>query len=167
MQNLPLLGRAPENLLAFIPGMVHGGAGGSPSTSQLSINGSRTLNSDMLLNGGSIIIASTGTSLALPSPDGIDSFRLLSTNAPAEYGRTAGAILSANTNSGSNTFHGNVYYLMRNEDFDANTYFNKLKLVNSAPTPRPRERYFQMGGSLGGPVWIPKLYNDHDKTFCP
>jgi hypothetical protein len=165
VQNLPLLNRAPENLLAFIPGVAHGGAADSPSTSQLSINGSRTLNSDMLLNGVSIIVASTGTSLALPSPDGIDSFRLLSTNAPAEYGRTAGAILSANTNSGTNTFHGNVYFLMRNEDFDANSYFNKLKIVNGAPTPRPRDRYFQMGGSLGGPVWIPKIYNGHNKTF--
>jgi Carboxypeptidase regulatory-like domain/TonB-dependent Receptor Plug Domain/TonB dependent receptor len=165
VQNLPLLGRAPENLLAFIPGVAHGGAADNPNTSQLSINGSRTLNSDMLLNGVSLIIASTGTALALPSPDGIDSFRLLSTNAPAEYGRTAGAILSANTNSGTNNFHGNVYFLMRNEDFDANTYFNKLKLVNGVPTPRPRDRFFQVGGSLGGPVWIPKIYNGHDKTF--
>jgi len=165
VQNLPLLNRAPENLLAFIPGVAHGGAADSPNTAQLSINGSRTLNSDMLLNGVSIIIASTGTSLALPSPDGIDSFRLLATNAPAEYGRTAGAILSANTNSGTNTFHGNVYFLMRNEAFDANTFFNKLKIVNGAPTPRPRDRYFQMGGALGGPVWIPHLYNGHDKTF--
>ena len=167
VQNLPLLNRAPENLLAFIPGVAHGGAADSPNTSQLSINGSRTLNSDMLLNGVSIIIASTGTSLALPSPDGIDSFRLLSTNAPAEYGRTAGAILSANTNSGTNTFHGNVYFLMRNEAFDANTYFNKLKINSTTglPTPRPKDRYFQMGGSLGGPLWIPHLYNGHDKTF--
>lgn len=167
VQNLPLLNRAPENLLAFIPGVAHGGAADSPNTSQLSINGSRTLNSDMLLNGVSIIIASTGTSLALPSPDGIDSFRLLATNAPAEYGRTAGAILSANTNSGTNNFHGNIYYLMRNEDFDANTYFNKLKINSTTgqPTPRGKDRYFQVGGSLGGPVRIPKLYNGHDKTF--
>ncbi len=160
VQNVPLFGRAPENLLAFIPGVVHGGAGTQPNTAQLSINGSRTLNSEMLLNGVSIIVASTGTALALPSPDGIDQFRLLATNAPAEYGRTAGAVLSANTNSGTNTYHGNVYFLMRNEDFDANPYFNNLKGL-----PRPRDRYFQMGGSLGGPIRIPKLYNGKDKTF--
>ncbi|SEG67155.1 TonB-dependent Receptor Plug Domain [Bryocella elongata] len=166
VQNVPLVGRAPENLLAFIPGVAHGGAGDTPSTSQLSINGSRTLNSDFLLNGVSLIIASTGTALALPSPDGIDQFRLLSTNAPAEYGRTAGAVLSANTNSGTNTFHGNVYYLMRNEDFDANTYFNKLKPIGNSPyTPRAKDRFFQVGGSLGGPVRIPKIYNGRDKTF--
>lgn len=160
VQNLPLFGRTAENLLALIPGVAHGGAGNTPNTAQLSINGSRTLNSDFLLNGVSLIIASTGTALALPSPDGIDSFRLLATNAPAEYGRTAGAVLSANTNSGTNKFHGNVYYLMRNEDFDANSYFNKLKSL-----PRGRDRFFQAGGALGGPVRIPKLYNGKDKTF--
>jgi hypothetical protein len=160
VQNVPLVNRSPENLLAFIPGVTHGGAGDQPNTSQLSINGSRTLNSEMLLNGVSIIVASTGTALALPSPDGIDQFRLLATNAPAEYGRTAGAVLSANTNSGTNVFHGNVYFLFRNEDFDANSYFNKLKGL-----PRPKDRYFQAGGSFGGPVRIPKLYNGRDKTF--
>ncbi|HXC94359.1 MAG TPA: TonB-dependent receptor [Edaphobacter sp.] len=160
VQNVPLVNRSPENLLAFIPGVTHGGAGDQPNTSQLSINGSRTLNSEMLLNGVSIIVASTGTALALPSPDGIDQFRLLATNAPAEYGRTAGAVLSANTNSGTNVYHGNAYFLLRNEDFDANSYFNKLKGL-----PRAKDRYFQAGGSFGGPVRIPKLYNGRDKTF--
>lgn len=165
VQNIPLFSRAPENLLAFIPGVTHGGAGDTPNMAQVSINGSRTLNSEMLLNGVSLIIASTGTALAQPSPDGIDQFRLLATNAPAEYGRTAGAVLSANTTSGTNDLHGNAYFLMRNEAMDANSYFNKLKLVNGVPEPRPRDRYFQLGGSLGGPVDIPKVYNGHNKTF--
>jgi len=60
VQNIPLQQRATENLLAFIPGVVHGGAADSPSTSQLSINGSRTLNTEVLLNGVSTIVASTG-----------------------------------------------------------------------------------------------------------
>jgi len=91
VQNLPIENRQTENLLAFIPGVVHGGGGDQPSTSQLSINGSRTLNTEVLLNGVSVIVASTGTPGTLPSPDGVDSFRVLTTNAPAEYGRTSGA----------------------------------------------------------------------------
>jgi hypothetical protein len=90
VQHIPLQQRATENLLAFIPGVVHGGAGNQPSTSQLSINGSRTLNTEVLLNGVSTIIASTGAPATLPSPDGVDQFRVLTTNAPAEYGRTLG-----------------------------------------------------------------------------
>jgi len=165
VQNAPLVGRAPENLLALVPGVAHGGAADTPSTSQLSINGSRTLDVEVLLNGVSTIVASTGTPETLPSPDGIDQFRVLATNAPAEYGRTAGAVISVNTLSGTNKYHGNFYYLMRNEDMDANTYFNKLKIVNGQPTPRGKDRFFQIGGSFGGAVKIPKIYNGHDKTF--
>ena len=167
VQNLPLQQRATENLLAFIPGVVHGGAGDQPSTSQLSINGSRTLNTEVLLNGVSTIVASTGTPETLPSPDGVDQFRVITTNAPAEYGRTSGAVLSVNTNSGTNTYHGNVYFLLRNEALDANQYFHKdtINPTTGAVTPRNRDRFFQEGGSFGGPVRIPHLYNGHDKTF--
>ena len=165
VQNIPLQQRATENLLAFIPGVVHGGAGNQPSTSQLSINGSRTLNTEVLLNGVSTIIASTGSPATLPSPDGVDQFRVLTTNAPAEYGRTSGAVISVNTISGTNSYHGNLYFLLRNEAFDANQYFHKDTIVNGAVQPRNRDRFFQEGGSFGGPVRIPHLYNGHDKTF--
>ena len=165
VQNIPLSGRATENLLELIPGVTHGGAGDQPNTSQLSINGSRTLNTEVLLNGVSTIVASTGTPLTLPSPDGVDSFRVLTNNAPAEYGRTSGAVISVNTISGTNTYHGNAYFLVRNEAFDANTYFHKATLVNGVIVPRSRDRFFQAGGSFGGPVRIPFLYNGHDKTF--
>ena len=167
VQNLPLQQRATENLLAFIPGVVHGGAGDQPSTSQLSINGSRTLNTEVLLNGVSTIVASTGTPGTLPSPDGVDQFRAITTNAPAEYGRTSGAVISVNTISGTNTYHGNLYFLLRNEALDANQYFHKdtINPTTGAVTPRNRDRFFQEGGSFGGPVRIPHLYNGHDKTF--
>jgi len=160
VQNLPLFNRTPENLLAFIPGVTYGGSATQPNTSQLSINGSRTLNSDVLLNGVSTTIASTGTSATLPSPDGIDALRFLTATAPAEYGRTAGAVLAANTISGTNNFHGKAYLLARNNATDANSYFNNLKGL-----PRPSTHYYQVGGALGGPVWIPHVYNGHQKTF--
>jgi hypothetical protein len=160
VQNLPLNQRQTENLIALVPGVAHGGAADSPSTSQLSINGGRTLDTEVLLNGVSTIVASTGSPATLPSPDGVDQFRVLATNAPAEYGRTSGAVISVNTISGTNKLHGNLYYLMRNEDFDANSFFNNLKGL-----PRGRDRFFQLGGSLGGPVWIPKVYDGHNRTF--
>jgi len=167
VQNLPLQQRATENLLMFIPGVTHGGAANQPNTSQLSINGSRTLNTEVLLNGVSTIVASTGSPATLPSPDGVDSFRVLTTNAPSEYGRTSGAVISVNTISGTNTYHGNIYFLLRNEAFDANQYFHKdtINTTTGAVTPRNRDRFFQEGGSFGGPVRIPHLYNGHDKTF--
>jgi len=167
VQNLPVENRQTENLLSFIPGVVHGGGGDQPSTSQLSINGSRTLNTEVLLNGVSVIVASTGTPATLPSPDGVDSFRVLTTNAPSEYGRTSGAVLSVNTISGTNTYHGNAYFLLRNEALDANSWINKVTIITATglPTRRSRDRYFQAGGSFGGPIRIPHLYNGRDKSF--
>ncbi len=160
VENLPLNQRNVENLLAFVPGVASGGNPTTVNTSQLSINGSRTLNSEILLNGVSTIIASTGSPLQLPSPDGVDELRFLTANAPAEYGRTSGAILAANTRSGTNIYHGTVYTLVRNEAFNANTYFDKLN-----NRPRGRNRFYQVGASLGGPIWIPHLYDGHNKLF--
>jgi len=167
VQNLPLNDRTTENLLMFIPGVTHGGAGDTPNVSQLSINGSRTLNTEVLLNGVSTIVASTGSPATLPSPDGVDSFRVLTTNAPAEYGRTSGAVITVNTISGTNTYHGNIYFLLRNEALDANQYFHKdtINSTTGAVTPRQRDRFFQMGGSFGGAIRFPHLYNGRDKTF--
>ena len=167
VQNIPLSGRTPEYLFALVPGVLHGGSANTPSTSALSFNGSRSLNSEILLNGVSTIVASTGAPVALPSPDGINQLRILTSNAPAEYGRTSGGVITANISSGTNVYHGNAYFLIQNEALNANSYFNKLT-VNSTTglvTPRARARFFQMGGSLGGPVWIPHLYNGHNKTF--
>jgi len=167
VQDLPLQRRDTENLLAFVPGAAYGGAANTPSTSQLSINGSRTLNTEVLLNGVSTIIASTGTPITLPSPDGVDSFRALTTNSPAEYGRTSGAVISVNTISGTNAYHGSGYFLMRNEALDANTFFNK-RTPNPANLatflPRNRDRFFQEGGAIGGPVRFPH-YDGRKKTF--
>jgi len=102
------------------------------------------------------------TPATLPSPDGIDEMRFLTSNAPSEYGRTSGAVLAANTISGTNIFHGNAYVLVRNDALNANTFFHKLA---NPQQPRGRDRYYQVGGSFGGPVWIPHLYNGHDRTF--
>ncbi len=57
--------------------------------------------------------------------------------------------------------------LLRNEAFDANQYFHKdtINATTGAVTPRNRDRFFQGGGSFGGPIRIPHLYNGRDKTF--
>ncbi|ADW71009.1 TonB-dependent receptor [Granulicella tundricola] len=165
VQNIPVVGRTVEYLFALVPGVTHGGSGDTPSTSAISFNGSRSLNSEILLNGVSMIVASTGAPVALPSPDGIDQVRIFTSNAPAEYGRTSGGVVTANSISGTNVYHGNAYFLIQNEALNANSYFNKLTLVNGAVIPRARDRFFQAGGSLGGPVWIPHLYDGHNKTF--
>jgi len=163
LQDLPLPSRNPLNLLALTPGVSSGSeifSQAGISTSQLSINGSRTLNSEFLIDGVSIVTGSTGGPQTLPPTDSIDQFKVLASSYSAEYGRTSGAMVTLITKSGTNMYHGAAYGYYRNEDLDANNYFNNL-----LAKPRSEDRYNLFGADLGGPVRIPKLYNGRNKTF--
>jgi hypothetical protein len=163
LQNLPLPSRNTFNLLALTPGVSSGGDITSQSglnSSQLSIDGSRTLNNEFLIDGVSVVSGSTGAPQVLPPADSIREFNVLAASYSAEYGRTSGAMLTLITNSGANAFHGAAYGYFRNEDLDANNYFNNL-LGKS----RSEDRYNLFGGKLGGPLSIPKIYNGKNRTF--
>ena len=162
IQDLPLYGRDITQVLMVVPGYTQGGTANSQNNAQMSINGSRTLGTNPVVDGTSVINASTGQIDTLPSPDAINEVKVITSNESAEYGRSSGATILMSTKSGTNRFHGGLYDLTRNEDFDANTWANK----NLSPIPsRPRDRYFNFGGTIGGPVWIPHVYNGHDRTF--
>ncbi len=163
LQDLPLPSRNVLNLLALTPGVSSGGdisSQGGISSSQLSINGSRTLNSDFLIDGVSVVTGSTGGPQTLPPADSIQEFKVLASSYSAEYGRTSGGIITLVTNSGGNLLHGAAYGYFRNEAMDANNYFNN---VNGKK--RPEDRYNLFGGKLGGPISIPKVYDGRNKTF--
>ena len=163
LQDLPLPSRNVLNLLSLTPGVSSGGdvTGQSGlSTSQLSINGSRTLNSEFLIDGLSVVTGSTGAPQTLPPADSIREFNVLTASYSAVYGRTSGAMITLITNSGSNLFHGAAYGYFRNEDLDANNYFNNL-----LRKPRSEDRYNLFGGKIGGPLLIPKVYDGKTRTF--
>jgi hypothetical protein len=162
VEDLPLPNRNILTLTALVPGAAHGGTYTNVNTSQITFNGSRALNGETLLDGQSVIEGVTGQISPLPSPDALAEFRVLTSNAPAEYGRTSGSIISLATRAGTNSFHGGVYYLFRNEALDANNYFNNAR---SPVIPRSRDRYNQFGGTIGGPIRIPHLYNGTDHAF--
>jgi hypothetical protein len=163
LQNLPLPSRNVLNLLALTPGVSSGGditSQSGLSTSQLSIDGSRTLNSEFLLDGVSVVSGSTGAPQTLPPADSIREFNVLAASYSAEYGRTAGAMITLITNSGANLLHGAAYGYFRNEDWDANNYFNNL-----LGKPRSEDRYNLFGAKLSGPLRIPRVYDGKNKTF--
>ncbi len=163
VQNLPLPSRNILNLLALSPGVSTGNditSQGGLNTAQLSINGSRTLNSEFLIDGVSVVTGSTGSPQTLPPPDSIREFKVLTSSYSAEYGRTSGGIVTLTTNSGTNQYHGAAYGYFRNEDLDANSYFNNLN-----GKPRSEDRYNLFGGKIGGPISIPKIYNGKNRTF--
>ena len=161
VQDLPMPSRNILNLLALTPGVSTGSASAqSLNSAQLSINGSRTLNSEFLIDGVSVVTGSTGSPQSLPPTDSIREFKVLTSSYAAEYGRTSGAIVTMITNSGANDYHGAAYGYFRNEALDANNFFNNL-----LHKPRSEDRFNLFGGKIGGPVMIPKLYNGKNKTF--
>jgi hypothetical protein len=157
---LPLPNRNVLNTLTLVGGVSSGGAATGINPSQLSINGSRTLNSEFSVDGVSVVSGSTGGVQRLPSAEVVREFKVLTSGYTAEYGRTSGGFVNAILDSGSNDFHGSLYEYFRNEKLNANNFFNNLRGVE-----RPSDRYNQFGGKLSGPVLIPGLYNGRDKTF--
>src|SRR5215472_10991849 len=160
VQNLPLPNRNILNLLSLTPGVSSGGDATGINASQLSFNGSRTVNSEFMVDGVSVVSGSTGGVQTLPPADAIREFKVLTSAYSAEYGRTSGGTVTLVTNSGTDQYHGALYEYFRNEDLNANNFFN-----NVLGKPRSQDRYNLFGGKLGGPVWIPKLYRGKEKTF--
>jgi outer membrane receptor protein involved in Fe transport len=160
VENLPLPNRDILNLLSLTAGVSSGGDATSINASQLSINGSRTVNSEFTVNGVSVVSGSTGGVQTLPPADAIREVKVLTSAYSAEYGRTSGATVILLTNSGTDQYHGSMYEYFRNEDLNANNFFN-----NVLGKPRSQDRYNLFGGKIGGPVWIPKLYRGKEKTF--
>jgi len=95
-----------------------------------------------------------------PSIEAITEFTVDTNGFKAEYGQATGGIMSFASKSGTNQFHGTGYEFLRNNVLDANNFFN-----NARGIARPIYKQHDFGASVGGPVWIPKLYNGRNKTF--
>jgi hypothetical protein len=119
--------------------------------------------------GTSLDGVSTNTSRALskswvasnsPSVEAIEQFTVDTNGYKAEYGHAGGGNLTYASKSGTNQFHGSAYEFLRNNDFDANNWFNNRSgIANSI------YKQNDFGATVGGPVWIPKIYHGKDKTF--
>ncbi len=94
-----------------------------------------------------------------PGVDAVSEFKIQTNLYSADVGRNSGAVIDVISKSGTNQLHGSLFEFLRNSDVDARTYFN------AAGTSFPAFRLNQFGGSLGGPVVIPKVYHGKDKTF--
>jgi hypothetical protein len=97
-----------------------------------------------------------------PSVEAIEEFTLQSSNFSAEFGQVGGGLFNFTSRSGTNQFHGSVYDYFANEALNAGYPFTNN---GSGGLVRPRSRKNDFGGSIGGPVIIPKLYNGRNRTF--
>lgn len=160
VENLPMLNRDILNLLTLAGGVSSGGTGSSINTSQLSINGSRTLNSEFVVDGVSMVSGSTGGLVRLPSTEALRELKVLTASYSAEYGRTAGGFVNAVVKSGTNEYHGGAYEYFRHEELNANNFFNNLRGVE-----RPADRLHLFGASFSGPLRFPGVQKGEDRAF--
>ncbi len=95
-----------------------------------------------------------GLAVAPVSMEAIDQVKIITNNYTAEYGRNMGSTVQILSKSGTQQFHGNAYWYHRHEDLDANDFFN-----NRSGLQKPLYRFTTLGGSVGGPVYIPHVFN--------
>src|SRR5215469_14163962 len=170
--------RSPETFIFLTPGTTGQGTaiGGSASgVFETKISGGQNFGSEILLDGASVQRSDSGTAFdqTAPSVEALTEFKVTTSTPSSEFGRTSGGVQSYTTKSGTNHYHGSVFELFRNEALDAyswDTDFANALIAqctsNCAQQNRkPRDRQNDFGGSLGGPVRIPHLYDGHDKTF--
>jgi hypothetical protein len=169
IRELELAGRNFQQLVSLQPGVVSQmGDESSAGNTALSVNGARTNANNWTIDGSDINDSgSNGTVINAPNVDAIQEFTLARGNYDAGYGRSGGGQIVVATKAGTSTFHGSAYEFVRNTALDANEWFNKrTQAENGNPNKNPINHHNVYGYTIGGPVYIPGMYNvDKKKTF--
>jgi hypothetical protein len=160
MDNLPLFSggiRNPRTFVNFMPGVT-------ANAGEQSVSGSGGRAQEVLVDGASALNVESSAVFNFPSAEMFSEFKMLGSNYSAEYGRVGGGIEIYVSKSGTNWFHGAGFHNMRRDIWNANAWAR-----NASPNPatnfRPKERFNETGGAIGGPIYIPKVYDGRDKTF--
>jgi hypothetical protein len=162
IQQAPLNGRNVLDLAKLQAGVTETN-GDSTAAGTYSIAGGRSDSVTFLLDGGLNNNLLDNSVVFNPNPDTIAEFRILESNYSAEYGRNGGGVISVVTKSGTNEWHGSAFEFLRNDAFNANSFFNKSDPNN--PLPRSVLKRNQYGGTFGGPITLPKVVNGKDRFF--
>jgi hypothetical protein len=166
--SLGLNGRNFTQLIALAPGVSNQTGQdeakvGVVGSVKYSVNGGRVEYNTFEVDGSDVLNTglngASSTLMVYPSLDAIQEVKVLTSNYGAQYGRTASGTVQVTTKSGTEKFHGNLYEFIRNEAFNARNYFDP-------PGRTPLYRRQDYGGTIGGPLTIPKVYNPgRNKTF--
>jgi hypothetical protein len=166
--SLGLNGRNFTQLIALTPGVSNQTGQDEAKVGVLgsvrySVNGGRVEYNSFNVDGGDVLNAglngNQSTLIVYPSLDALGEVQVLTSNYGAMYGQSASGTVIASTKAGTNQFHGVAYEFIRNEFFNARNYFDQT-------TKAPLYRRNDFGGAIGGPLYIPGLFNTNkDKTF--
>ncbi len=162
LNELPLIGRNPYVFLTLSPGIQYTGDPGAlnpwdvAGPSAFAASGAEA-KTEFLLD-GIPNMGTTNVSLS-PSPDATQEMRVQTSAYDAEFGHSGASFVNVSTRSGTNQYHGTAYWYLRNDNLNANSFFNNR--VGALKNEFKQNTY---GASFGGPFWIPKLYNGKDRT---
>ena len=182
--SIGLNGRNFSQLVALAPGVSNQTGQdeakvGVVGSVKYSVNGGRVEYNTFEVDGSDVLNTglngAASTLMVYPSLDAIQEVKVLTSNYGAQYGRTASGTVQVTTKSGTGKLHGNLYDFVRNEAFNARNYFDFVGFAPPAPGQlqgakiggkAPLYRRQDFGGTIGGPLSIPHLYNTKkDKTF--
>ena len=170
IQTLPLEGRNFQSVALFTPGVVQTDPSGmtgnnaiersTTNNNLISVNGNRGQANYYTLDGVDINEPQNNQISYNVAPDALQEIKVISGNAPAIYGNVNGGDVVTVLKSGTNSLHGSGYFFLQNDKLNANSWQNKNR-------GNPIARYTQstFGGTIGGPVFIPHIYNGRDKLF--
>lgn len=170
IRELALESRNYESFVGLMPGVVSNMSSdlyvgtqvpgnSNNSVGAVSMNGSNGSQNSWTIDGvDNVDRGFSSETLDYPSVDAVDQVSVLRGNYNAEYGRSAGGQVNLVTRSGTSKFHGGVYEFFRNDVLDANTWGNKA--FSTPAVSRTPLRYNDFGGTFGGPLYIPHVYNE-------
>jgi hypothetical protein len=165
VEDLPLDGRTPAVLQELSVGVISTAAPqlihpfDNNAANSWSIGGTPNQVSEVLLD-GSPDLTILGAVAYNPSEDTVAEVSVRPFDTDASFGHTIGGVVNQITKSGTNRLHGTAYEFSQISDIDANTYFNDRNNKKLQVT-----HFNQYGGTIGGPIFLPKLYNGKDKLF--
>lgn len=125
----------------------------------LSIAGGRESNNSFLLNGIETRKARFGSVGIRPSIEAIQEFKIQRSTFGAEFGRSS-AVVNTTLRGGTNELHGSVFDFWQNRELNATDFF-----LNRTARVKPPLNFHNFGTAVGGPVWLPKVYNGKNRTF--
>ena len=162
VEGIPVQGRDPrESMEVLMPGATAAGTGASFFIPVTSFNGVSQLTNNYDVDGAAMNDYMHGSAASnFPQSENLSEFSVSSALPDASVGRGAGGQIEATLKNGTNEFHGQFWTYLQNGAWNANSWSNNFQGV-------PRQPFHQQwyGGNVGGPVWIPKLYNGKNKTF--
>jgi hypothetical protein len=149
--------RSAENFINYMPGVNVNG--------ETSINGSNGRAKEVEIDGASMTSPeSGGLAMQFPGFEAFQEMKLVTSSFNAEFGRLGGGLEMFTTKSGTNMIHGAVFLNMKRDIFDAASWASNAT-KGRTPGYRAKERYNEEGFAVGGPAYIPKIYDGRNRTF--